>query len=129
MLTQVPSLDGDNTPLVEGNRAHLLPPPSSEEEEEEVTLRQHLSPPQSMEYPRERGVAEGEARNWIGQPKLIPADSDTVPPCPEKRPLAENSVPSSPSHSNESTIRENTPLLRSTASSTRSGERDCCALL
>ena len=135
LVHQAPSLDGDNTLLVaEADRPHpytSLPPPGTEETDEEVTLCNNPSPPQDMEDSMTRG-AEGEARNWIGQPKLIPADSDTIPPCPEKRPLPENSVRgASRNHSTGTAIRETTPLLRSDTSSMQSSERecDCCILL
>ena len=120
-MFQVPSLDGELTPQA----AHVRPPlaansshlPEAEETEEEVTLRNSPSPPRS----------DGAARNWINQPKLIPADSETVPPCPEKRPLTENSVRPR-SHAREDRVRETTPLLPPPPQSSRQ-DRDCCVLI
>ena len=100
--------------------------PDDSDGEEEVTMRNHPSPPRSMGHSRREG---GGARNWINQPKLIPADSETVPPCPDKRPLLDNGVRPPSNHGDEETVRETTPLLPPAPHHQSSqGDRDCCVL-
>lgn len=57
-----------------------------EEEDTDVTLCSTSSPHQTLDSRTSRREV-GRGRNWIDQPKLLVAESDEVPPCPEKRPL------------------------------------------
>lgn len=64
--------------------------PEEEEEDTDGTLRSNPSPHQAIACRgsgRERDEMVHRERNWINQPKLLLAESETVPPCPEKRPL------------------------------------------
>lgn len=60
--------------------------PEEEEGDTDGTLRSTPSPHQAIAS-RGSGREMDRERNWINQPKLLPAESETVPPCPEKRPL------------------------------------------
>ena len=62
-----------------------------EEDEADVTLRYNPSPPPALanSHSGASGGRGERGRNWINQPKLVPAESEAVPPCPEKRPLQE----------------------------------------
>ena len=62
-----------------------------EEDEADVTLRYNPSPPPASanSHSGASGGRGERGRNWINQPKLVPAESEAVPPCPEKRPLQE----------------------------------------
>ena len=62
-----------------------------EDDETDVTLRYNPSPPPAPidSHSGASGGRGGRERNWINQPKLVPAESEVVPPCPEKRPLQE----------------------------------------
>ena len=94
MIAQVPSLEGVHTPLTsyQGHTRVAVDTAYHEQEDDpDVTLRYNPSPPPALpdSHSGASGGREEGARNWINQPKLVPAESEAVPPCPEKRPLHE----------------------------------------
>lgn len=96
---QIPSLEGaQHTPLASylgQTRVGMETVHHVQEEEDgdtDVTLR--YNPPSALADGQGGGGSgswgrEEGGRNWINQPKLLLAESETIPPCPEKRSLQE----------------------------------------